>query len=363
MSKTKFWKNRKIIFSLISYVFIFVGISFILTCSIVLFLHGSPLSEDFIRARAPQTFSNVFILSFIFTCIVMITKYLFFDRPISTVKDATNQLTKGNYGYKIYTDFKSSELKGSEIEVIFENINKISEQFVDLENLQNSFLSNVSHELKTPLTVIKNYANLLETESLSVDERKTYTKVISDTISKLSSLIENILKLNKLENKKILPTSTQFPLQDFIEEILLGFEQVLEEKNILLEVDFEENTFIKTDKNLLEIVCNNLISNALKFTETGGKVFVSCYKDKDFASICIQDTGCGISKETGKHIFEKFYQGDTSHKEQGNGLGLALVKRIIDVLGAELSIKSEVGKGSTFIVKLPYNNLGEKDDR
>jgi signal transduction histidine kinase len=95
-----------------------------------------------------------------------------------------------------------------------------------------------------------------------------------------------------------------------------------------------------------------LISNALKFTEPNGTVFISCCKDERYASICVQDTGCGISSETGKHIFEKFYQGDTSHKEQGNGLGLALVKKIIDVLGAEISIQSEVGKGSTFIIKI-----------
>jgi len=135
-------------------------------------------------------------------------------------------------------------------------------------------------------------------------------------------------------------------------QTLLNFESIWEEKNISIDVNLEENIFINTDKNFLEIVCNNLISNALKFTEPRGKVYVSCYKESNFVAICIQDTGCGISKETGKHIFEKFYQGDTSHKEQGNGLGLALVKKIIDVLGAKISITSELGKGSTFIIKL-----------
>ena len=345
-------KKRRIIFSLISYIFIFVGISFILTCSIVLFLQGSPLPEDFIRSRAPRTFSNIFILSFIFTCIVLSIKYYYFDRQIDSIRNATKQFTKGNYSYKIYSESKNHGTKNSELEYIIEDINKISNQFIDLENLQNSFLSNVSHEIKTPLTVIKNFSNLLESENLSEEERKNYCKVISDSIEKLNNLVANVLKLNKLENQKIVPEISTFELADFLGQTLLAFEHVWEEKNILIEADFEENIFVKTDKNFLEIVCNNLISNALKFTENGGKVFVSCFKENGFASICIQDTGCGISKETGKHIFEKFYQGDTSHKEQGNGLGLALVKRIIDVLGAEISINSELGKGSTFIIKI-----------
>ena len=350
MSKKNNFKKQKFLFSLMSYIFIFIGISFILTCSIILFLYDSPLTEEFIRSRAPRTFSNVFILSFIFTCIVMIIKYYFFDKQIDLIKNATDEINKGNYTYKIYTDSKIQ--KNSDLEYIIENINKISEQFSDLENLQNSFLSNVSHELKTPLTVIKNYANLLENENLNSEERKTYCKIISDTISKLNSLVENILNLNKLENKKNLPKYWKFNLADFLGQTLLTFEQIWEEKNILLDVNLDENIFINTDKTLLEIVCNNIISNALKFTEPNCKVFISCYKDESYASICIQDTGCGISNETGKHIFEKFYQGDTSHKELGNGLGLALVKRIIDVLGAEIAIKSEVGVGSTFIIKI-----------
>lgn len=243
-------------------------------------------------------------------------------------------------------------IKNSELDYIIEDVNQISEQFADLENLQNTFLSNVSHELKTPLAVIKNYANLLEVETLSSQERKSYCKIIADTISKLNSLVENILKLNKLENKKILPQYSKFNLAEFLGQTLLTFEQIWEQKHILLDVKFDDDVFVNTDKNLLEIVCNNLISNALKFTEPNGTVFISCCKDERYASICVQDTGCGISSETGKHIFEKFYQGDTSHKEQGNGLGLALVKKIIDVLGAEISIQSEVGKGSTFIIKI-----------
>jgi signal transduction histidine kinase len=193
---------------------------------------------------------------------------------------------------------------------------------------------------------------LLEKEDLSMEERNKYHAVIEENAEKLNSLVSNVLKLNKLENQVIVKECEIFDLGELVCESLLAFESIWTDKNIEIETNLEERVFINTDKRLLEIVCNNLISNALKFTENGGKVFVSCFKENGFASICIQDTGCGISKETGKHIFEKFYQGDTSHKEQGNGLGLALVKRIIDVLGAEISINSELGKGSTFIIKI-----------
>ena len=124
------------------------------------------------------------------------------------------------------------------------------------------------------------------------------------------------------------------------------------EKNIEIETNIEEGLIINSDKRLLEIVCSNLFSNALKFTEPGGKVSVSCYKEGKKFTVSVADTGCGISTETGKHIFEKFYQGDTSRKSEGNGLGLALVKKIIDVLGGEISVQSQLGKGSVFTVKL-----------
>ena len=352
MTNTKFWKKRKIIFSLISYVFIFIGISFVLTCSIVLFLEGSPLPENFIRTRAPRTFSNIFILSFIFTYIVLAIKYYTFDKKIDSIRRATKELARGNYKYKIYTDLKVQDGSHSEMDFLIEDINKISQQFVELENLQTSFLSNVSHEIKTPITIIKNYSHLLEDENLGLEERKNYCKIISDSIEKLNSLVTNILKLNKLENQKIVLECTAFDLADFLGQTLLNFESIWEEKNISIDINLEENIFINTDKNFLEIVCNNLISNALKFTEPRGKVYVSCYKESNFVAICIQDTGCGISKETGKHIFEKFYQGDTSHKEQGNGLGLALVKRVIDIMQGEISVESVVGKGTTFTVRI-----------
>ena len=125
----------------------------------------------------------------------------------------------------------------------------------------------------------------------------------------------------------------------------------MDEKGLIPECDLEEVTVV-SDADFLEIVWDNLLSNAVKFTESGGKIGVSVRAERGQAVVKISDTGCGISAETGLHIFDKFYQGETSHAQEGNGLGLSLVKKVIDILGGEIAVESEVGKGSTFIVKL-----------
>ena len=172
---------------------------------------------------------------------------------------------------------------------------------------------------------------------------------------RLTNLITNILKLNKLENNKIKLEITDINLEKMLEESILTFEALVEKKSLELDIDFEP-TSIKSSYSSLEIIWNNLISNAIKFTDDGGKISVQLRPSENGALVKISDTGCGISKEAGEHIFDKFYQGDTSHSGEGNGLGLALVKKVIDVLGGEISVSSEIGKGTTFIVKLVEAN-------
>ena len=135
-------------------------------------------------------------------------------------------------------------------------------------------------------------------------------------------------------------------------ECLLAFENVWEEKQLDIETEIEEEVLVTSDEELLSLVWNNLFSNAIKFTASGGKVSLSVQSQGEMVEVSVTDTGCGIPAEVGKHIFEKFYQGDTSHAQQGNGLGLALVKRVIDIVGGDISVSSEVGKGSTFMVRL-----------
>ena len=206
--------------------------------------------------------------------------------------------------------------------------------------------------LKTPLAVIQNYAAMLQQANLPEPQRAEYAKTIMDASRRLSDLITNILKLNKLENQQIYPKKTVYNLGEQLCQCLLSFEDVWEGKDIELETDLAEEVLIESDAELLTLVWNNLISNALKFTPACGRITVSLEGLEDFAVVRITDTGCGIPPEVGEHIFEKFYQGDTSHDAQGNGLGLALVKRVMDIVGGDISVDSEVGTGSSVAVKI-----------
>jgi signal transduction histidine kinase len=230
-------------------------------------------------------------------------------------------------------------------------INAMAAELAGTETLRTDFIANVSHELKTPLAVMGNYATMLQRPGITEDERWEYAKAISEAARKLAQLITNILKLNKLENQQIFPQPKEFDLGEQLCECLLVFEDAWEAKNLEIETDMEDHVRIKSDPELLSLVWNNLISNAVKFTPDGGKVGVTLKTEGAYVIVSVSDTGCGIKPEVGQHIFEKFYQGDTSHATQGNGLGLALVKRVVDILSGEIGVQSVYGTGSTFTVK------------
>jgi signal transduction histidine kinase len=224
-----------------------------------------------------------------------------------------------------------------------------------VETLRTDFIANVSHEMKTPLSVIKNYSSLLLEKELPHDKRIEYAKGISNNAKKLSDMMTNILKLNRLENQQIFPQPTEFDLGEQLCQCLLQFEDIWEEKELEIETDIQDDVRIKSDPELLSLVWSNLISNAVKFTPEGGTIGVALNADERNVIVSVRDTGYGIDPETGKHIFEKFYQGDTSHATQGNGLGLALVKRVVDILQGEISVQSTPGQGSTFTVRIRRN--------
>jgi signal transduction histidine kinase len=216
--------------------------------------------------------------------------------------------------------------------------------------MRNNFVADVSHEIKTPLSVIQGYADLLQSQDLSVEKRSEYTYLLSEAITSLTNLVTNILKLNKIENQGIIQKE-KFSLDEQIRYCILSFEDKIEEKNIELNVDLDDVT-VKSDRALLEIVWNNLISNAIKYTSYGGTVSIDLKKDKNGIMVRVADNGCGMSREMQKHIFDKFYQGDTSHSQEGNGLGLALVKQVVNMLNCKIEVESTLNKGSEFIVTI-----------
>lgn len=271
------------------------------------------------------------------------------DRPVNKILDATDRIAKGDFSVRL--DISHDYGKYTKYDLVMENLNVMAAELRKMEVLKTDFISNVSHEIKTPLSIIQNYANALQKGDLDEETREKYAKTLVAASKRLSALITNILKLNKLENQEIKTERVPFNLSDSLSESVLSFEEILENKKIELVCDLEEVTLFSSP-DLLEIVWNNLLSNAIKFTPEGGMVEVKLKKAGDTAVVSVRDTGCGISPETGTHIFEKFYQGETSHAGEGNGLGLALVKKVIDILGGEINVQSEIGTGSTFTILL-----------
>jgi signal transduction histidine kinase len=232
-----------------------------------------------------------------------------------------------------------------------------------VETLRADFISNVSHEMKTPLSVMYNYGTLLQDPDLLAETRVEYARAVTDASRRLSDMMTNILKLNRLENQQIYPQSETFDLGEQLCECLLQYESVWERKGISLQTDIVEDLLVTADAELLSLVWNNLFSNAFKFTEDGGTVTLTLTAEEECAVVKVEDTGCGMTPEVGAHIFEKFYQGDTSRATQGNGLGLALVKRVVDILQGEIGVESAVGVGTTFTVKIRRNGHGYEEAR
>lgn len=341
-------KKTNSIFSLKRYVIFFVLIAFVVTCSFFLFFSSMDFTKEQIQENAILTFLNILFLSLIFCVIDGVQRKLMIERPVKKILAATEELAKGNF--KARAEGVSVIPGRNEFDIIAENINKMAQELSGIETLRTDFVSNVSHEIKTPLSVIGNYSTMLQAPDLSKEKRLEYARAISDATGRLSELITNILKLNKLENQQIYPEKETYDLGEQLAECIVGFEDIWEKKGIELDTDIDDDLQITADKELLSLVWNNLLSNAFKFTEAGGTVKVTAHSASGHVQVEVADTGCGISEETGKYIFDKFYQGDTSHATKGNGLGLALVKRVIDICGAEITVKSVLGEGTSFTV-------------
>ena len=290
------------------------------------------------------------ILAAIFCGSVAFSRYRTFAKPLHTLSEATRRVANGDFS--VYIEPLHSPEKSNYMDVMFEDFNKMVAELGSIETMKNDFISNVSHEIKTPLAVIKNYTTLLRRGNLSPETQQEYMDTVNAAVDKLSTLVTNILRLNKLDNQEISPVPKAFDLCRQLCDCVFAVESILDEKQIELEVQIEDKAVVQADKEMLEIVWNNLLSNAIKFTEPGGKISLIQTSDEDSITVTFTDTGCGMSDETMKHIFDKFYQGDTSHSNEGNGLGLALAHRVIERTGGTMTVRSEVGKGTAFTVRL-----------
>ncbi len=294
------------------------------------------------------------IVAIVSTLFVLYLIKKYYDKPMKTIAKAASKVAQGDFS--VYVPPIHTPVNMDYLDVMIIDFNKMVEELGSMETLKTDFFSNVSHEIKTPIAVISNYAQLLEKEDDLSEVQKEYVKNIIMTSDKLSELITNILKLNRLEKQRIQYEKEKYDICEQLCECLLSYENRIDEKNIEIEADMEDKVMIYSDKGLLEIVWNNLFSNAVKFTEKNGKISIIQESDNKEITVIIKDTGCGMSEETISHIYEKFYQGESSHSTQGNGLGLALCYRILQLCGGSIKAESMQEKGTTFTVKLPVND-------
>ena len=273
-----------------------------------------------------------------------------YDKPMRRLSRAMRAVAQGDFTVSVQPVHKRN--KFDYMDLMFEDFNSMVHELSSIETMKDDFIANVSHEIKTPLAIIRGYASALQRGNLSEEEQREYAATIASASESLSVLISNILRLNKLENQEIVPNAAPYDLTRQLSDCALAHEEQWERKHIDFDAQLEERVMILADESMLEIVFNNLIANAIKFTEPGGRIVLRQEKAGGDVVVTVSDTGCGMDEETVKHIFDKFYQGDSSHSREGNGLGLALVKRVLDISGGSIAVRSAPGEGSEFIVRL-----------
>lgn len=345
-------KNKQnVIATLLGVINFFVLIAEVVFVALIVYIIVDKNSGGDKTTIAVVMLSVVLLLAFICTLGDYLRRKIMVGRPIKRILSATDKIAAGDFSVRL--DITHPISRYNEYDYLMENINRMADELSRVEVLHTDFISNVSHEIKTPLLAIQNFSTYLQSEELDSATRITYAKQLNTAVTRLTGLITNILKLNKLENQETPSDYEEINLTETLAETLAEYEQLIADKGLNLECDIAEDDIkIVTCPSYLEIVWNNLISNAIKFTESGGTVKVSLASENGKAIVKVADTGCGMTADTGKRIFEKFYQGDTSHSQEGNGLGLALVKKVIDVLGGSISVESEVNKGTVFTITL-----------
>ncbi len=321
---------------------------------VVLMMFGESMIITYLQSYLPALIGSLVYYAALFVGILVISfvlvKRYMYGRSIDRIAHAARQVAQGDYSVRIAPIRRDG--KKDEIEVLIEDFNHMAQELESVELLKNDFISNVSHEIKSPLAVIQNYASVLKDESLTPQERSEYADTIMDASRRLSSMVTNILRLSKLEQQAVIPQGKPYQIGEQLRRCALNYLEVWQSKWIDFEVDVQD-ALVRYDEDMLELVWNNLIGNAVKFTPEGGHITLTSREENERLIVVLRDDGCGMDEETQRHIFDKFYQGDSSHATRGNGLGLALVKRIMELSGGEISVESAPGKGSCFTIALP----------
>ncbi len=296
-------------------------------------------------AMAGASFTLVFILLGLMSAQV-------FSRPVTEMTAATRRLAEGDFSVRLPDD------KPGEIGELLRSFNGMADALSRTAYLQKDFISSISHEFKTPIASIKGYARLLQMPGLDEESRNEYVNMIAGESERLSHMSQTLLRLTSLEEQMMPATVTSFRLDEQLREVLVQLAPAWENRKIDWQLELSPVT-IASDEELLRQVWVNLIQNAVKFSDVGSTIEIHVYDAGD-AVVEVTDHGIGMDEETMKRIYDRFYQADSSRSREGVGLGLCLVKRIVDILGGTIHVHSKLGEGSTFRVRLPQNKTREE---
>ncbi len=327
---------------LIAYIFVILTVSIMAAGSI------AALLEQFV---GDSILIPTFLLLLIMSCIfgtgataLLSQKIL---SPMTRLSSAMSRVAQGDFTVRLDAGGRINEIRNT-----YENFNLMVRELAATETLQSDFISNVSHEFKTPINAIEGYAMLLQDPGMPPEEQQEYLGKILGSTRRLSGLVGNILLLSRVDNQAIQAGRRLYRLDEQIRQAVVSLERAWSEKDVEFDVDMEPLVFYGNE-SLMFHVWTNLIGNAIKFDPYGGLIRIRLKQDGGSAVFEIEDNGPGIDQEEQKYIFDKFYQADNSHKEEGNGLGLALVRQILDACGGKISVRSLPDCGSVFTVRLP----------
>lgn len=345
--------NRNVFYKyLLLYLLFFLLVSVIITSSIVIFgvSFEFTLAPEDAAHGAIITVAMIIVISLFILAVYIMIQHFAVNKPIERIRDYLQHVSEGNFDTKLERGFEIFGL--SQFNSMIDDINTTVGELQNIQTFRTDFINNISHEAKTPISVILNYSKLLEEENLSDDLRIKYSKKIYSAADDLNSLVITALNINRIEHQKIFPNHESFDLSEHLVQSIFAYETKFEDKNINLQTDFDEGIIIDTDKRLLQLVWNNLISNAIKFSKEGGTVRIEVHRFDDVATVSVSDNGRGIDDSDKPHIFDKYFRSERVSDVRGNGLGLALVKNITDALEMNISFDSELGVGTTFVVSI-----------
>jgi len=297
---------------------------------------------------------GLFILVAIFFLISVVIGIIIFYRfnqlflhPLVELSSALKQVEKGNYDVSVDTNVNVRELYR-----LMHGFNRMAKEISSATLLKKDFISYFSHEFKTPITSIRGFSRQIKERELDPEKQKEYIDIIYRESDRLIGMSSNVLTLTKLEHQQALTDIEPYALGEQLRRTVLLLEKQWTEKDLTLDLDIEE-VEINNNEEIIKQIWVNVIGNAINYSAQGGKLTISCKLDGEYVKVRVRDEGEGMPDRVRERIFEKFYQGDASHGSRGNGLGMSIVKRIVDLCRGRIVIKSQVGKGTTVIVYLP----------